>query len=39
MKTILAPGFKARLLGLDGWVFHEHSWNRDGEVIEDPGSF
>ncbi len=39
MKTILAPGFKARLLGLNGWFSTNILGNRDGEVLEDPGSF
>jgi myo-inositol-1-phosphate synthase len=39
MKTILAPGFKARLLGLDGWFSTNILGNRDGEVLEDPESF
>src|SRR6267154_2011883 len=39
MKTILAPGFKARLLGLSGWYSTNILGNRDGEVLEDPGSF
>jgi myo-inositol-1-phosphate synthase len=39
MKTILAPGFKARLLGLAGWFSTNILGNRDGEVLEDPGSF
>ena len=39
MKTILAPGLKARLLGLSGWFSTNILGNRDGEVLEDPGSF
>ena len=39
MKTILAPGFKARLLGVSGWFSTNILGNRDGEVLEDPGSF
>jgi myo-inositol-1-phosphate synthase len=39
MKTILAPGFKARLLGLNGWFSTNILGNRDGEVLGDPGSF
>ncbi len=39
MKTILAPGFKARMLGLNGWFSTNILGNRDGEVLEDPGSF
>jgi myo-inositol-1-phosphate synthase len=39
MKTILAPGFKARMLGMSGWFSTNILGNRDGEVLEDPGSF
>jgi myo-inositol-1-phosphate synthase len=39
MKTILAPGFKARLLGMDGWFSTNILGNRDGEVLDDPESF
>src|SRR3954468_17378551 len=39
MKTILAPGLKARLLGLNGWFSTNILGNRDGEVLDDPGSF
>ena len=39
MKTILAPGFKARMLGVNGWFSTNILGNRDGEVLEDPGSF
>jgi myo-inositol-1-phosphate synthase len=39
MKTILAPGFKARLLGMDGWYSTNILGNRDGEVLDDPDSF
>ena len=39
MKTILAPGFKARMLGLEGWFSTNILGNRDGEVLDDPGSF
>ena len=39
MKTIIAPGLKARLLGLEGWFSTNILGNRDGEVLEDPGSF
>ena len=39
MKTILAPGFKARLLGLSGWFSTNILGNRDGEVLDDPDSF
>jgi myo-inositol-1-phosphate synthase len=39
MKTILAPGLKARLLGLQGWFSTNILGNRDGEVLEDPDCF
>ncbi len=39
MKTIIAPGLKARLLGLLGWYSTNILGNRDGEVLDDPGSF
>lgn len=39
MKTLLAPGFKARLLGLSGWFSTNILGNRDGEVLDDPMSF
>jgi myo-inositol-1-phosphate synthase len=39
MKTILSPGFKARMIGLNGWFSTNILGNRDGEVLEDPGSF
>ena len=39
MKTLLAPGFKARMLGIAGWYSTNILGNRDGEVLEDPGSF
>jgi myo-inositol-1-phosphate synthase len=39
MKTILAPGFKARMLGLNGWFSTNILGNRDGEVLDDPDSF
>jgi myo-inositol-1-phosphate synthase len=39
MKTILAPGFKARMLGMNGWFSTNILGNRDGEVLDDPGSF
>jgi myo-inositol-1-phosphate synthase len=39
MKTILAPGLKARLLGLTGWFSTNILGNRDGEVLDDPMSF
>lgn len=39
MKTILAPGFKARMLGLSGWFSTNILGNRDGEVLDDPENF
>ncbi|MGI9534555.1 MAG: inositol-3-phosphate synthase [Thermodesulfobacteriota bacterium] len=39
MKTILAPGFKSRLLGINGWFSTNILGNRDGEVLDDPWSF
>jgi myo-inositol-1-phosphate synthase len=39
MKTLLAPGLKARMLGAQGWFSTNILGNRDGEVLEDPGSF
>ncbi|MCA1582141.1 MAG: inositol-3-phosphate synthase [Acidobacteria bacterium] len=39
MKTIIAPGLKARMLGLSGWFSTNILGNRDGEVLDDPGSF
>ncbi|MFC1562623.1 inositol-3-phosphate synthase [candidate division KSB1 bacterium] len=39
MKTILAPGIKAKLLGVDGWFSTNILGNRDGEVLDDPASF
>jgi myo-inositol-1-phosphate synthase len=39
MKTILAPGFKSRMLGLEGWYSTNILGNRDGEVLDDPESF
>jgi myo-inositol-1-phosphate synthase len=39
MKTILAPGFKARMLGVHGWFSTNILGNRDGEVLDDPESF
>ncbi len=39
MKTLLAPGLKARMLGLKGWFSTNILGNRDGEVLDDPGSF
>jgi len=39
LKTILAPGLKSRMLGLDGWFSTNILGNRDGEVLDDPDSF
>ncbi|MDP9203345.1 MAG: inositol-3-phosphate synthase [Gemmatimonadota bacterium] len=39
MKTIVAPGLKARMLGLAGWYSTNILGNRDGEVLDDPQSF
>ncbi|HEX8696869.1 MAG TPA: inositol-3-phosphate synthase [Longimicrobium sp.] len=39
MKTIIAPGLKARMLGLEGWFSTNILGNRDGEVLDDPESF
>ncbi len=39
IKTILAPGLKARLLGVEGWFSTNILGNRDGEVLDDPDSF
>jgi myo-inositol-1-phosphate synthase len=39
MKTIIAPGLKARLLGIEGWYSTNILGNRDGEVLDDPESF
>ena len=39
MKTIIAPGLKARLIGLRGWFSTNILGNRDGEVLDDPESF
>ncbi len=39
MKTIVAPGLKARLLGVEGWYSTNILGNRDGEVLDDPESF
>lgn len=39
MKTILAPGFKARHLGISGWFSTNILGNRDGEVLDDPEAF
>ncbi len=39
MKTIIAPGLQARLLGISGWFSTNILGNRDGEVLDDPESF
>jgi myo-inositol-1-phosphate synthase len=39
MKTLVAPGLKSRLLGLNGWFSTNILGNRDGEVLDEPGSF
>jgi myo-inositol-1-phosphate synthase len=39
MKTILAPGLRNRMLGVSGWFSTNILGNRDGEVLDDPGSF
>ncbi len=39
MKTMVAPGLKARLLGVSGWYSTNILGNRDGEVLDDPESF
>ncbi|MFN3217815.1 MAG: inositol-3-phosphate synthase [Acidimicrobiales bacterium] len=39
MKTMLAPGFKARMLGMRGWYSTNILGNRDGEVLDDPENF
>src|SRR5258706_13088734 len=39
MKSVLAPAFKARMLGLSGWYSTNILGNRDGEVLDDPESF
>jgi myo-inositol-1-phosphate synthase len=39
MKTLIAPALKARMLGVRGWFSTNILGNRDGEVLEDPGSF
>src|SRR6185503_7102451 len=38
MKTMIAPGLKARLLGIEGWYSTNILGNRDGEVLDDPES-
>jgi myo-inositol-1-phosphate synthase len=39
MKTLIAPGLKSRMLGVAGWFSTNILGNRDGEVLDDPGSF
>jgi myo-inositol-1-phosphate synthase len=39
MKTILAPGLRARMIGIEGWFSTNILGNRDGEVLDDPASF
>jgi myo-inositol-1-phosphate synthase len=39
IKTIIAPGLKSRLIGVDGWYSTNILGNRDGEVLDDPESF
>ena len=39
MKTVLAPAFKTRMLGVSGWYSTNILGNRDGEVLDDPESF
>ncbi len=39
MKTVISPAIKARMLGLKGWYSTNILGNRDGEVLDDPGSF
>lgn len=39
VKTVLAPGLTARLLGLRGWFSSNILGNRDGQVLDDPRSF
>ena len=39
MKTVLAPMFKTRMLGLSGWFSTNILGNRDGEVLDDPANF
>jgi len=39
MKTLIAPGLKARMLGMHGWFSTNILGNRDGEVLDEPGSF
>ena len=39
LKTVIAPGLRARMLGLHGWFSTNILGNRDGEVLDDPGAF
>ena len=39
MKTLISPGLKARLLGINGWFSTNLLGNRDGEVLDDPEAF
>jgi len=39
IKTIIAPGLKARMIGVEGWYSTNILGNRDGEVLDDPESF
>jgi len=39
IKTIIAPGLKARMIGVKGWYSTNILGNRDGEVLDDPESF
>ena len=39
MKTLLSPGLKARMLGVNGWFSTNILGNRDGEILDDPESF
>ena len=39
VKSVLAPMFKTRMLGVSGWYSTNILGNRDGEVLDDPESF
>ncbi len=39
IKSVLAPAFKTRMLGVAGWYSTNILGNRDGEVLDDPESF
>ncbi len=39
MKTVLAPMFKTRMLGVSGWFSTNILGNRDGEVLDEPENF